>query len=51
MVNRLKSEPESLQRSAEMVRSVDEKCDLLDLLFVAEFAKKQHGELRNSGLK
>ena len=44
MTNRLKSESESLQRSAEMVRSIDEKRGVLNLLFIREFAKKQYGE-------
>ena len=47
----LKSEPEPLQRSFEIVRSIDEKRRLLNLLFVAEFTKKQHGELRCEYLK
>ena len=34
-----------------MVRSVNEKRCLLDLLFVTEFAKKQHSKLRGSGLE
>jgi len=47
----LKSEPEPLQRSFEIVRSIDEKRRLFNLLFVAEFTKKQHDELRRSRLK
>jgi hypothetical protein len=34
-----------------MVRFIDEKRHIRDLLFLAEFAKKQHGELRRSCLK
>lgn len=34
-----------------MVRSIDEKYGLLDLLFLTEFAEKQHGELRGRGVK
>ena len=34
-----------------MCRSINEKCRLLDLLFVLEFTKKQHGKLRCSCLK
>jgi hypothetical protein len=51
MTNYLKSEPESLQGGFEVVRSVDKERRLLDLLFLAEFAEKQHSELRGSGLK
>jgi hypothetical protein len=47
----LKSEPDSLQRGFEMVRFIHEEGCLLDLLFLAEFTEKQHGELRGSGLK
>jgi hypothetical protein len=48
MANHLKSEPEPLQRSFEMMRSIDEEGGLLDLLFVAEFAEKKQGELCGS---
>ena len=34
-----------------MVRIVDEKRYVRDLLFLAEFTKKQHSELRRSRLK
>jgi hypothetical protein len=34
-----------------MVRSTDEERGLFDLLFVAECAEKQHGELRGPGLE
>jgi hypothetical protein len=51
MASHLKSEAESLQRGVEMGRSIDEERGLLDLLFLAEFAEKQHGELCSPGLK
>ena len=51
MASYLKSEPEQLQCSLEIVRSIDEKGRLLDLLFVSKFTKKQHGEVRSSRLK
>ena len=51
MASYLKSEPESLQCSFEIVRSVDEEGGVLDLLFLAEFTEKQHGESRGSRLK
>jgi hypothetical protein len=50
MSNHLKSESESFQRSDEMSRCVDEKDGLFDLLFLAEFAQEQHGQMRRSRL-
>jgi hypothetical protein len=47
----LKSKSEPLQSGFEMVGSIDEGRGLFDLLFVAEFTQKQHGELRCSGPK
>jgi hypothetical protein len=46
-----KSESEPLQRGFEIVRAIDEKSRLLDLLFLAEFTQKQHGQLRSYRLK
>jgi hypothetical protein len=51
MASYLKSEAKSVQRSFEMMRSIDKKCGLLNLLFVAEFVEEQQGELGGSGLK
>jgi hypothetical protein len=51
MAAHAKSEVESLQRVREMVRVIDEKRHIRDLLFLAEFTKEQHGELRRSRLK
>jgi hypothetical protein len=46
MTSHLKSKPESLQRSFELMRSISKERGLLDLLFVAEFTEKQQGESR-----
>ena len=51
MASYLKSESEPLQRGVEIVRAIDEKPRLLNLLFLAEFTKKQHRVLRSSRLK
>jgi hypothetical protein len=51
MVNHLKSEAESIQRSSEVVGVIDENRRVIKLLFIAEFTQKQHGELYRSGLK
>jgi hypothetical protein len=51
IASHLKSDPKSLHSGFEVVRSVNEKRGLLNLLFLAEFAEKQHGELRSSRLK
>jgi len=47
----LKSEPRSIERTPEMWRRVDETRSLLDRLFLAEFAEKQHGSLGRACLK
>jgi hypothetical protein len=46
-----KSEAEPLECSFEMMRSIDETRDLLNLVFLTEFTKQQYGELCGSGLK
>jgi hypothetical protein len=51
MAAHVKSEAESFQRILEIVRLIDEKRHIRDLLFLAEFAKKQESELRCSGPK
>lgn len=44
-------EAEPVERTREMLRAIDEERPLLDLLFVAEFAQEQHGELCRPRLK
>jgi hypothetical protein len=51
MTAHTKSGAESFQRVLEIVRFTDEKHHIRELLFPAEFAKEQRGELRRSGLK
>ena len=51
MMNRLKSQAESVEGASERRRCIDEERGLLDLLLLAEFAQEQHGELRGSRLK
>jgi hypothetical protein len=46
-----KSEAESIERSREMRRGIDEEGRVVDLLLVAEFVQKQHGQLRGSRRK
>ena len=44
-------EAEPVERTRQVRCTVDEKGRLLDLLLLAEFTQKQHGELRRSRLK
>ncbi len=46
-----KSKVESVECVLEMVYVVDEKRHVRDLLFLAEFTKERHGELRRPRLK
>ncbi len=46
-----KSKVESVECSFEMSGVIDEKRHVRDLLFLAEFTKEQHGELRLPRLK
>jgi len=50
-VSQLKSKAKSLQSGFEAMCSIDEESGLLNLLFVADLTKKQHGELCVSRLK
>lgn len=51
MVRRLKSEAESVECNLQMMRTVAEEGDIIDLLFLPEFAQEQHSTLRYSHLK
>ena len=51
MTKCLKSKSKSLQYSCEVVRSVNEKRRIFDLLFLTKFAKKQHSELHSPRLE
>jgi hypothetical protein len=44
-------EAKSIERTRKVCRTVDENCRVLDLLLLAEFTQKQHGELRRTRLK
>ena len=51
MAAHAKSEAESVKCSFEMSRIIDQKRGVWELLFLTEFTKKQHGELRRTRLK